>query len=183
MSIISTTVTGCKFCEIVHHKKDPVLKENEQCAVVKDIKPKAKHHYLVISKKHISKPTDLTAGDISLVEEMERLGRDVLRTELKKNGEADIVEDMLMTGFHMPPLITIKHLHMHVIYPKSDMGMLSKYVTFKPGKVFKETTELTASIRDKAGLPPNPFEAKLEASDNPCKNDEHEELPAHAITN
>lgn len=42
---------------------------------------------------------------------MERLGRDVLRDELKKNGEADIIEDMLMTGFHMPPLITIKVRH------------------------------------------------------------------------
>ena len=37
-----------------------------QCVIVKDINPKAKHHYLVISKKHISKPTDLTVGDIPL---------------------------------------------------------------------------------------------------------------------
>lgn len=71
-----------------------------------------------------------------------------------------IFKDLIFQDYN----VHFEHLHMHMIYPKSDMGMLSKYITFKPGKVFKETTELTASIRDKAGLPPDPFEAKLEAS-------------------
>lgn len=54
---------------------------------------------------------------------MEKTGRELLREHLKKKGEADTVEDMLRIGFHLPPLLSVHHLHMHIIYPISDVRM------------------------------------------------------------
>ncbi|CAI2353475.1 unnamed protein product [Caenorhabditis sp. 36 PRJEB53466] len=134
----------------------------------------SKHHFLVLSKQHIAKPTDLTAADIPLLEEMERTGRELLREKLKKEGEADTVEDMLRIGFHFTPLLSVHHLHMHVIYPISDMGLISRKITFRPGKVFKSTRELVDQLKEAAGVP-DPLEG------NPAKDDCHDGIPAHAI--
>uniref|UniRef100_A0A8R1DF46 Adenosine 5'-monophosphoramidase HINT3 n=1 Tax=Caenorhabditis japonica TaxID=281687 RepID=A0A8R1DF46_CAEJA len=174
MTSMLTTVAGCKFCDIVKNKKTLHLKEKDKCVVINDIKPKAKHHFLVLSKQHIAKPTDLTAADVPLLEEMERTGRELLREQLKKAGEADTVEDMLRIGFHLPPLLSVHHLHMHVIYPTSDMGLISRKLTFRPGKVFKPVRELVEQLKANAGVP-DPLQG------NPAKDDCHDGIPAHAI--
>ncbi|CAI5453545.1 unnamed protein product [Caenorhabditis angaria] len=177
MASMLTTVSGCKFCEIAKNEKDLHLKSKDRCVVISDIKPKAKHHYLVISKQHIAKPTDLTAADIELLEEMERTGREVLREKLKKSGEADTVEDMLRVGFHYPPMLTVHHLHMHIIYPISDMGLISRKFTYRPGKIFRATRDVIESLRDAAGIP-DPL------AGNPAVNDSLEQgISAHAIAN
>lgn len=58
--------------------------------------------------------------DVSVMD-MEQTGREFLRAELKAKGEADTVEDMLRVGFHWPPLVTVNHLHMHLLYPISEV--------------------------------------------------------------
>ncbi|CAD6193243.1 unnamed protein product [Caenorhabditis auriculariae] len=171
-----TSVAGCRFCEIAHHRKEVQLRSKERCVVIEDINPKARYHFLVLSKTHIPRPTDLTAADIPLIEEMESTGRELLRATLKANGEADTVEDMLRIGFHYPPMISINHLHMHLIYPLSTMGLISRTLTFRPGKVFKSTGQVVEALRKAAGLP-HPLEG------NPAKNDNADELPAHAVAN
>ncbi|CCD65772.1 Adenosine 5'-monophosphoramidase HINT3 [Caenorhabditis elegans] len=175
MTSMHTSVNGCKFCDIVKNKKELQLKENKSCVVINDIKPKAKNHYLVLSKQHIAKPTDLTVADVPLLEEMEKTGRELLREHLKKKGEADTVEDMLRIGFHLPPLLSVHHLHMHIIYPISDMGLISRKLTFRPGKVFKPARELIDQLKEDAGVP-DPLEG------NPAKDDVHEKIPAQVIS-
>ncbi|KAK6017777.1 hypothetical protein OSTOST_16696, partial [Ostertagia ostertagi] len=76
--------------------------------------------FLAVSKAHINRPTDLTAADIPL-DRHGKDGREYLRAELKAKGQADTVEDMLRVGFHWPPLVTVNHLHMHIIYPISEL--------------------------------------------------------------
>ncbi|CAB3396821.1 unnamed protein product [Caenorhabditis bovis] len=172
MSTMMTTVAGCKFCDIAAaKKKDEILKEKEKCIVVKDIKPKSKFHFLVISKQHIPKPTDLTIADIPLIEQMESAGREVLRKHLKKCGDADTIEDMLRVGFHYPPMLNVHHLHMHFIYPISEMGLISRKLTFRPGKVFKSTRDVIENLRQSAGIA-DPLEDKHEGP---------EKISAHAI--
>ncbi|CAI4223264.1 unnamed protein product [Auanema sp. JU1783] len=105
---------------------------------------------------------------------MEMAGREYLRQELKKKGEADTVEDMLRIGFHWPPLITVKHLHMHFIYPIRELGILSRILTFRPGKVFKELSDVIADLKQKAG--------ETEPSTN-AEPSGPEDLSAHAICN
>nr|CDJ94407.1 Histidine triad (HIT) protein domain containing protein [Haemonchus contortus] len=173
---MTTAVSGCKFCDIANYKKDLHLRESEKCVIIRDIKPKTPHHFLAVSKAHINKPTDLTAADIPLLVDMEKTGREYLRAELKAKGEADTVEDMLRVGFHWPPLITVNHLHMHILYPISELGFFSRHLTFRPGKVFRTTTEVIEELRKEAKIP-DPLQ------NNPAKDDEPEALPAHAVVN
>ncbi|CAJ0582322.1 unnamed protein product, partial [Mesorhabditis spiculigera] len=175
-------VSGCSFCDIVTNKKDQHLATSDKCVVIKDKSPKAPHHYLVLSRAHINKPTDLTYADVDLIKEMETAGREVLRVELKAKGEADTVEDMLRIGFHWPPMVRVNHLHMHVLYPVKDLGFFSKMLVFKPGKVFKESGKLIQELEEKSGRRPSDQVHDVDPN-NPAKNDVYEALPAHAIAN
>lgn len=52
---------------------------------------------------------------------MDLLGRDYLRETLKEKGEADTVEDFLRMGFHWSILVSVRHLHMHLLYPTREV--------------------------------------------------------------
>uniref|UniRef100_A0AC35UGA8 HIT domain-containing protein n=1 Tax=Rhabditophanes sp. KR3021 TaxID=114890 RepID=A0AC35UGA8_9BILA len=139
-------VADCMFCDIAQKTDKSILKANNKFVVIKDIKPHAKHHYLVISKTHISKITDVKASDIELIKSMESLGRAYLRAILKDEGEADIVEDMLRVGFHQPPMVSVKHLHMHILYPINSMGLINRHIVFRPGRFFKSATDVMVEM-------------------------------------
>uniref|UniRef100_A0A158PHX1 HIT domain-containing protein n=1 Tax=Angiostrongylus costaricensis TaxID=334426 RepID=A0A158PHX1_ANGCS len=158
-----------KFFEIFN-------KKTFQCVIIRDIKPRTPHHFLAVSKAHINKPTDLTAADIPLLIDMEKTGREFLRVELKAKGEADTIEDMLRVGFHWPPLITENHLHMHILYPIKELGFFSRNLIFRPGMIFRPTSEVIEELKKSANVP-DPLKG------NPAKNDEHNVLPAHAVAN
>lgn len=48
---------------------------------------------------------------------------------LEKNGQSSDIS----LGFHIPPFNSVKHLHLHGISPKSNMGFIAKLI-------FKEST-------------------------------------------
>ncbi|VDK49088.1 unnamed protein product [Anisakis simplex] len=148
---MSVGLQGCIFCDIVHTKKQQHLKESENAVVIADAAPHAPHHYLILSKRHISKPTDLTPGDIDLVKEMEHVGREYLREALKAKGEADTVEDLLRMGFHGSVLVSVKHLHMHLLYPVSQMSFIYRSVIFRPGHMFHLTKDVIEELEQQKG--------------------------------
>ncbi|VDN30596.1 unnamed protein product [Gongylonema pulchrum] len=118
-------VQGCRFCSIVNNQPEKHLRESDNAVVVEDAYPHAPHHYLILSKRHINKASDLTTADLPLVKEMDRLGRDYLRETLKQRGEADTVEDLLRMGFHWSMFVSVHHLHMHLLYPTRDVCFIS----------------------------------------------------------
>lgn len=59
---------------------------------------------------------------------MDNLGRDYLRETLKEKGEADTVEDMLRLGFHWSKFVSVRHLHMHLLYPTGEVFEVLIYV-------------------------------------------------------
>uniref|UniRef100_A0A8C1TG56 Si:dkey-25e12.3 n=1 Tax=Cyprinus carpio TaxID=7962 RepID=A0A8C1TG56_CYPCA len=87
---------------------------DEDIVCFKDIDPGAPHHYLVIPKKHIHSCLSLQADDINLVKKMADMGRDVLKAKNVTN-----LKDISL-GFHVPPYITVPHLHLHVLAPFSQ---------------------------------------------------------------
>ncbi|VDK53166.1 unnamed protein product [Cylicostephanus goldi] len=113
---------------------------------------------------------------IIAVADMEQTAREYLRAELKAKGEADTVEDLLRVGFHWGPLVTVNHLHMHILYPISELGFFSRNVTFRPGKVFRTTSEIMGELKRAANLP-DPLQ------ENPAKDDNPDRLSAHAVAN
>ncbi|KAK8826224.1 hypothetical protein WA538_001368, partial [Blastocystis sp. DL] len=98
----------CVFCSIPHNQdQQRILYENDRLYVIKDIRPCAKHHFLVISKRHIYDCHSLKHVDLPLLEEMIEVGKETLR----KQGATD---DIIL-GFHRRPWHTIGHLHLHCI--------------------------------------------------------------------
>jgi len=175
---------GCLFCDIIHHKREQHLKSNEKAVIIADIKPQAPHHYLVLARSHIRQPGHLTHADIDLVKSMEALGREYLRDMLKAKGESDTVEDLLRIGFHWPPLIKVQHLHMHLIYPSNQMGMIARSVLFRPSRYFRTAQSVLMELEKQRGGHPvaigekvvngleaaNPVAQKCEEME---KNDKH----------
>ncbi|EDW79028.1 uncharacterized protein Dwil_GK10717 [Drosophila willistoni] len=116
----------CLFCNIANGKvPDTKLEvETDEYVIFKDIKPAAKFHYLAVPKLHYESLNTLTKSHEQLVTRME----EGLRQLLAQQG---VDMDEALFGFHLPPFITVRHLHMHAIAPRSDMGFLSRWI-FKP---------------------------------------------------
>uniref|UniRef100_A0A2K6W6Z9 Adenosine 5'-monophosphoramidase HINT3 n=1 Tax=Onchocerca volvulus TaxID=6282 RepID=A0A2K6W6Z9_ONCVO len=146
---MATAVRGCVFCSIVHGQRDKHLKTSDNAVVIQDRSPHAPHHYLILSKLHINQASDLTAVDLPLVKEMDRLGRDYLCETLKERGEADTVEDLLRMGFHWSVFVTVRHLHMHLLYPTREMNFLYRAVIFRPGRFFRTARNIIDSLEKK----------------------------------
>lgn len=62
---------------------------------------------------------------------VEKLSAEGKRSILRDGGD----EKDLRIGFHWPPFITVPHLHLHLIYPASEMDLVHKIV-FKPNTIW-----------------------------------------------
>lgn len=95
--------------------------QDEDIVCFQDIDPGAPHHYLVIPKKHIHSCLSLQKDDTNLVKKMADMGREVLKAKNVTN-----LEDISL-GFHVPPYITVPHLHLHVLAPFSQLYRCAIY--------------------------------------------------------
>lgn len=123
----------CIFCMISQgkDKETQILKENEELVCFRDIYPAAPHHYLVIPKEHIVNCLSLQLSHHSLVERMTEMGKAVLQDQ----GVSDMKDIKL--GFHIPPYISVDHLHLHVVAPSSQISKCLLY-KFIPKERFVE---------------------------------------------
>ncbi|XP_017841625.1 histidine triad nucleotide-binding protein 3 [Drosophila busckii] len=120
---------NCIFCDIVSGKTNTVLEaETDECAIFKDIRPAAKHHYLIVPRQHYDSLKVLDKSHENMVCCME----EDLKNFFKSKG---ICTKDALFGFHYPPFISVKHLHMHGIAPRSEMGFISRMV-FKPASLW-----------------------------------------------
>lgn len=114
----------CIFCQISQNKlpETKLLAENEKIVVFKDRSPASKQHYLVVPKEHLVSPKTLcTEEHVELVNEMVSYGTEYLK---QQGGN---VTDMKI-GFHWPPFTSVHHLHLHVIFPASEMPLMHKII-------------------------------------------------------
>uniref|UniRef100_A0A0R3RFS5 Adenosine 5'-monophosphoramidase HINT3 n=1 Tax=Elaeophora elaphi TaxID=1147741 RepID=A0A0R3RFS5_9BILA len=167
---MATAVRGCVFCSIIHGQRDKHLRTSDNAVVIQDRSPHAPHHYLILSKLHINQASDLTVVDLPLVKEMDRLGRDYLRETLKERGEADTVEDLLRMGFHWSIFVTVRHLHMHLLYPIQRMNFLYRTVIFRSGRFFRTTKSIIDNL-EKMRNTDGRTDLKKEVRSNPSAMD------------
>ncbi|XP_013114887.1 adenosine 5'-monophosphoramidase HINT3 isoform X1 [Stomoxys calcitrans] len=113
----------CIFCEIAGGRSPntQIEVETDEYVIFKDIKPASTHHYLAVPKRHIESLKVMTKEDIPLVDHLE----EALKQFFKSKGID--TEDALF-GFHMPPFISVRHLHMHGIAPRSTMSWMNSFV-------------------------------------------------------
>jgi len=116
---------SCLFCKIVDGKEDTqILFQNDVLVIFKDIRPAAKHHYLIVTREHYKNAKILDHSHLGLVEQMVCEGKSFLSSQ---GGDVSDVR----FGFHWPPFHSIAHLHLHVISPVKDMGFVSRLI-FRP---------------------------------------------------
>ena len=105
------TSDKCLFCKISNNKiPAEKLFENEYCFIIRDIKPQAPIHLLVISKQHISELSEITADNVLILSQMTLEANRAARTfNITQNGYRLLINNGKDAG------MTIPHLHMHVL--------------------------------------------------------------------
>lgn len=96
----------CVFCSLAQQTERLIYQDSEISAFF-DLKAIATCHILVVPRRHISNVLDLKPEDSQLVEKMWYTGKRLL-AERHPTAEHRF-------GFHIPPMNSIEHLHMHCI--------------------------------------------------------------------
>ena len=112
----------CIFCQIVEGKAEgELLYNDDEYICIRDIKPHAPHHYLIIPKSHHLNVKYLTSEHCSMVTRMAEIGRQILTEQ-----NCDLNDSRF--GFHWPPFQSVEHLHFHAMSPVSRMSFISKLI-------------------------------------------------------
>lgn len=103
-------IMDCIFCDIISKNKPAdIVDEDEKIIVIRDIKPKAPVHLLIISKKHISSVKDIGENEKDLLGEMILKGRDLAFSKEKLAGYK-LIFNVGREGGQI-----IDHLHLHLL--------------------------------------------------------------------
>ena len=98
----------CLFCQLIL-KGENKLYEDNMVYMFKDIAPKAKHHYLIIPKRHMRDSSHIRSiEDMEMVEHMINVAQDFVRDAIGHGEQVQL-------HFHKPLFTMVKHLHMHVL--------------------------------------------------------------------
>ena len=102
--------------------KTRFLLETERFVLFEDIMPRAPLHALIIPKQLIRSVEELDESHVSMLCGMHIRAHKLLREKLPeayKNGDYKLC-------FHIPPLNSVDHLHLHVLAPASQMSTVSR---------------------------------------------------------
>jgi len=103
-------MTGCIFCKIIAGEiPSKKLYEDDDVLAFWDISPQAPVHFLVIPKKHIPRPVDVTDKDDRLTGKLLRIGSQIA----KENGVEDDYRVIFNNGESAGQVVF--HLHMHIL--------------------------------------------------------------------
>ncbi|MBX4211364.1 MAG: histidine triad nucleotide-binding protein [Candidatus Yanofskybacteria bacterium] len=98
------------FCKIINKElKADVVKENDEFLVIKDIKPAAPVHLLVIPKKHYDSLADFQDSDAEVLGRALLMAEEVAKDAGLEKGYRIIINE----GEHGGKLVP--HLHVHVL--------------------------------------------------------------------
>lgn len=101
----------CIFCKIAGKEmKADIVFENDEFVAFKDINPRAKHHLLIIPRKHIPTMNDIdeSQGDDALIGRMMLVARDIAK---EKNFDGHQLQFHVGKGGGQ----IVFHLHMHLM--------------------------------------------------------------------
>lgn len=110
-----TDTTTCPFCDTT----DRVLKQNELAKVILSNPRKVPGHFLVIPKRHVEKPWELTPEELQSIFEL------IFFVEQKIVGKLGEGVDIKQNyrPFLNQSRLKVDHVHFHV-YPRSDEDYL-----------------------------------------------------------
>ena len=115
--------TPCPFCDLdaLRAEQRIVIDDTEFC-VIRNRSPAAAQHLLVLPKVHIRDADAFRAVPDSarMLRRMEALGRQAL------DDQTPAAE--VLVGFHVPPFISVAHLHLHVVVPPFRFCKSHKFI-------------------------------------------------------
>lgn len=104
----------CLFCKIINGDiPSDKLYEDDDVYAFRDISPQAPTHFLVIPKKHISGPSEVSEEDEKVIGKMLRIAADIAQQE----GIGDAFRTVFNNGAEAGQ--TVFHIHMHVLGGRS----------------------------------------------------------------
>ena len=94
--------------------EDPekVLKSDELTVTIKDAYPKARHHFLVLSKADLPHMRSLNGSHVDLLVKMLDNGK-AIADEVRAKCQSEVEKPVFRYGYHASP--SMSRLHMHVI--------------------------------------------------------------------
>ena len=103
--------SDCIFCRICcGNISTDILFQNENCVVIRDIKPLATIHLLIIPKKHVLQLSTDDKATSKLLGEMVSLAANMAsRESIAKTGYRIVINQGHNAGQ------TVEHLHMHLL--------------------------------------------------------------------
>ncbi len=134
--------------------KTRFLLESDNWVAFEDISPRAPLHALIIPKKFIKSVEELDTSHRSLLFKLHLRAHELLRQKLPqayKQGDYKLC-------FHIPPLNSVDHLHLHVLAPASEMSKFghAEFHTASPPVRWNICLEEVLK-RLKAGSPATPY--------------------------
>ena len=111
----------CRICEIISRKED-MFYEDDEFYVFRDQFPSAKQHFLIVPKQHIPCVYSLLDKDRKEASHIVQRMYDIAQETIANKDNSTI-----KFGFHLPPGISISHLHLHAF----ELPHLSILKSFK----------------------------------------------------
>ncbi|MGW8195010.1 MAG: histidine triad nucleotide-binding protein [Desulforhopalus sp.] len=103
-------MSDCIFCKIIAGEiPADKLYEDDEVLAFRDIAPQAPVHLLVIPKKHIAAPSDITEPDEKLIGKLMRIGAQVA----EEAGTGDAYRVIFNNGAKAGQVVF--HIHMHIL--------------------------------------------------------------------
>ncbi|TKB24438.1 histidine triad nucleotide-binding protein [Desulfopila sp. IMCC35006] len=101
---------NCIFCKIIAGEiPSKKLYEDEEVLAFWDIAPQSPVHFLVIPKKHIARPADVTEADDALIGKLIRIGSQLAKEHNTDDGFRIIFNNGAKAGQE------VFHIHLHII--------------------------------------------------------------------
>lgn len=110
---------SCPLCPPMKWHPNPILKDNGRWLITENSHPypSTKHHFLLISKRHIELLSELSTKDLKSILDLANWA--TKEFNIKGGGLTMRFGETLYTG------ATIKHIHAHLIVPTAEGNQVS----------------------------------------------------------
>ncbi|KAI8966187.1 hypothetical protein F5Y11DRAFT_354582 [Daldinia sp. FL1419] len=146
--------THCIFCDRSRFEEN-IVYENDELVAINNIRKAGRHHWLIMPKSHDWRDVEkLGHEDAPLVNSMVELGQQLLENYCPDVPPADVHmgfhrgRRVLFGSIYWPDIVSIHHLHMHVIVEPHFWLKLFKYPPWLP-LMWKSEKQVVRELMEK----------------------------------
>jgi len=124
---------NCVFCD---HTRLNIIERYEDIMAIRNVRSAGEDHILIVPILHVRDIESLNAEHLQMLEKMDRFKKILLRERYPSIPSSDIHSGYhrghrpVVGNFGYPDIISIHHLHLHVIIKPSPLLKYTKYGSF-----------------------------------------------------